>query len=256
MQACALRFNGQGDAMTAVTQLAPERIFDVSVPAGSVTLRGELRLPAHASAVVLFAHGSGSSRLSPRNQFVAQVIRDAGVGTLLFDLLTPQEESVDLFTSHLRFDIALLARRLVAATNWLAIESQTKQLAVGYFGSSTGGAAALVAAAELGGHIGAVVSRGGRPDLAGKSLPFVTAPTLLIVGGRDYPVIKMNEAALAQLRCEKRLEIVPGATHLFVEPGTLEEVANLAADWFASHLAKRLKNDFRSQPPGDGSIKN
>jgi pimeloyl-ACP methyl ester carboxylesterase len=188
---------------------------------------------------VLFAHGSGSSRHSPRNQFVARVIRDSGVGTLLFDLLTPQEESVDAYTAQLRFDIGLLARRLVAATNWLAADKATKHLAVGYFGASTGGGAALVAAAELGARVSAVVSRGGRPDLAARALPLVTAPTLLIVGGRDYPVIEMNEEALAQLRCEKRLAIVPGATHLFEEAGTLEEVARLAADWFVKHLAKK-----------------
>lgn len=224
--------------MTAGPELRHERIVDVSVRANSVTLSGELRLPANASAIVLFAHGSGSSRHSPRNQFVAQVIREAGVGTLLFDLLTPQEESIDVHTTQLRFDIGMLGRRLVAATNWLKTQKQTKELGVGYFGASTGGAAALLAAAALGNQIGAVVSRGGRPDLAGQALPFVTAPTLLIVGGRDYPVIKMNEAALAQLRCVKRLEIVPGATHLFEEPGTLAEVAHLAAAWFVGHLAK------------------
>ncbi|HSQ24228.1 MAG TPA: dienelactone hydrolase family protein [Pyrinomonadaceae bacterium] len=226
--------------MTAVfTKARTEVARDVSIPVGSATLSGELIIPDAAEGVVLFAHGSGSSRHSPRNQFVARVIREAGVGTLLFDLLTPQEESVDLYTAQLRFDIGLLARRLVSATNWLATERGTKQFAVGYFGASTGGAAALVAAAELGGQVVAVVSRGGRPDLAGKALPFVTAPTLLIVGGRDYPVISMNEAALAQLRCEKRLEIVPHATHLFEEPGALEEVARLAAAWFVSHLAKK-----------------
>lgn len=226
--------------MTAVfTEPATEVARDVFISVGSATLSGELIIPAKAEGIVLFAHGSGSSRHSPRNQFVARLIREAGVGTLLFDLLTPQEESVDVYTAHLRFDIPLLARRLVAATEWLGTDNPTKQLAVGYFGASTGGGAALVAAAELGARIGAVVSRGGRPDLAGKALPFVIAPTLLIVGGRDYPVIKMNEEALAQLRCEKRLEIVPGATHLFEEPGTLEGVARLAADWFVRHLAKK-----------------
>ncbi len=226
--------------MTAVlTKARAEVARDVLIPVGSVRLGGELIIPADANKVILFAHGSGSSRHSPRNQFVARVIREAGVSTLLFDLLTPQEESVDAYTAHLRFDIGLLAHRLVSATSWLAADKQTKQLAVGYFGASTGGAAALVAAAELGGHVGAVVSRGGRPDLAGEALPFVTAPTLLIVGGRDYPVIEMNREALGQLRCEKRLEIVPGATHLFEEPGTLEEVACLAADWFVRHLAKK-----------------
>lgn len=214
----------------------------IRIPSGSVTLEGELCVPAGSAGVVLFAHGSGSSRHSPRNQFVARVIRDGGVGTLLFDLLTPQEESIDAYTTHLRFDIGLLARRLVAATNWLAVDKQTKELTIGYFGASTGGGAALVAAAELDGHVGAVVSRGGRPDLAGEALPFVTAPTLLIVGGRDYPVIEMNREALAQLRCEKRLEIVPGATHLFEEPGTLEQVARMAADWFVTHLERNEKH--------------
>lgn len=210
---------------------------DVFISVESASLSGELIIPAAADGIVLFAHGSGSSRYSPRNQFVARLIREAGVGTLLFDLFTPEEEAVDAHTAHLRFDIVLLARRLVAATNWLAGDKQTKRLAVGYFGASTGGGAALMAAAELGGHISAVVSRGGRPDLAGDALPFVTAPTLLIVGGRDYPVIEMNRDALDQMRCEKRLEIVPGATHLFEEPGTLEEAARLAAAWFAKYLS-------------------
>lgn len=221
----------------AVTNESTDVARDVFISVESASLSGELVIPAAANGIVLFAHGSGSSRYSSRNQFVARLIREAGVGTLLFDLLTPEEESVDAHTAHLRFDIALLARRLVAATNWLAVDKQTKRLAVGYFGASTGGGAALMAAAELGGHISAVVSRGGRPDLAGKALPFVTAPTLLIVGGRDYPVIEMNRQALAELRCEKRLVIVPGATHLFEEPYALEEVARLAADWFVRHLA-------------------
>ncbi len=180
--------------------------------------------------MVLFAHGSGSSRHSPRNQYVAQVIRAAGIGTLLFDLLTRDEEAVDLHTGRLRFDIGLLARRLVDATDWIA--RTAKGLRVGYFGASTGGGAALVAAAELGSQIGAVVSRGGRPDLAGEALSRVRSPTLLIVGGRDLPVIQMNEEAYARLRCVKELKIVPGATHLFEEPGALEEVARLATEWF------------------------
>lgn len=211
---------------------------EIFIPVGSSRLGGELIIPAVANGVVLFAHGSGSSRYSPRNQFVARLIREANIGTLLFDLLTSQEEAVDAYTAQLRFDIGFLARRLVSATSWLATDSRTKQLAVGYFGASTGGGAAFVAAAELGGGVRAVVSRGGRPDLAGEALPLVTAPTLLIVGSRDYPVIKMNQEALGRLRCEKRLEIVPGATHLFEEPGTLEVVARLAADWFGRHLAK------------------
>lgn len=206
------------------------------IPSGQITLEGELNVPADASGVVLFAHGSGSSRHSPRNQFVAQTIREAGVGTLLFDLLTRQEEAVDISTRHLRFDIGLLAERLVDATDWITRNPDTRHLRVGYFGSSTGGGAALVAAAELGEEVGAVVSRGGRPDLAGDALPEVRSPTLLIIGGLDYPVIAMNQEAYAQLRCAKELRIIPGATHLFEEPGTLEEVARLAADWFRQYL--------------------
>jgi putative phosphoribosyl transferase len=206
------------------------------IPSGQILLEGELMVPVGASGVVLFAHGSGSSRHSPRNQFVARTIREAGVGTLLFDLLTQEEETIDIRTRHLRFDIGLLAERLVDATNWIKRATDTSHLKVGYFGSSTGGGAALVAAAIVGEDIGAVVSRGGRPDLAGDALPKVKSPTLLIVGGLDYPVIRMNEEAYSQLRCEKELKIIPGATHLFEEPGTLEEVARLAADWFQRQL--------------------
>jgi dienelactone hydrolase len=195
-----------------------------------------LSVPDKAKGVVLFAHGSGSSRHSPRNQFVARTIREAGVGTLLFDLLTRQEEEVDSYTRELRFDINLLASRLVGATEWLAEEPETSHLRPGYFGASTGGGAALVAAAVLGGKIGAVVSRGGRPDLAGPALAHVKAPTLLIVGGLDGPVIQLNQQAYAELRCEKELRIVPGATHLFEEPGKLEEVAALAATWLSRYL--------------------
>lgn len=211
----------------------------VGIPAGDVVLDGELVLPPKAEGVVLFAHGSGSSRHSPRNQFVARMIRQAGLGTLLFDLLTRDEEAVDLRTSHLRFDIGLLATRLVDATEWLASDADTQELRVGYFGSSTGGGAALVAAAKLGARVSAVVSRGGRPDLAGEALPSVTAPTLLIIGEYDVPVIELNEAAFWQMRCEKHLTIVPRATHLFEEPGALEEVARLASDWFRQHLSSR-----------------
>ena len=214
-----------------------ERVGEVRISAGSVLLSGELLVPDEATGIVLFAHGSGSSRFSPRNQYVARVIREAGVGTLLFDLLTSDEEAIDMQTRHLRFDISLLARRLVDVTSWLGRVSGTNQLRSGYFGSSTGGGAALVAAAALGEKVGAVVSRGGRPDLAGDALPLVKAPTLLIVGGRDYQVIEMNRQALARLRCEKKLEIVPGATHLFEEPGALEEVARLAGAWFAKYLS-------------------
>ncbi len=215
------------------------------IPSGQILLEGELIVPVSASGVVLFAHGSGSSRHSPRNQFVARAIREAGVGTLLFDLLTREEEAVDMSTRQLRFDIGLLAERLVDATNWVKKQPDTSHLRVGYFGSSTGGAAALVAAASVSEEVGAVVSRGGRPDLAGDALPEVKAPTLLIVGGLDYPVIKMNEDAHRQLRCEKELKIVQGATHLFEEPGTLEEVAHLAADWFQRKLHSNVVAENR-----------
>ena len=209
----------------------------VTVQVGPASLEGNLVVPRGATGVVLFAHGSGSSRHSPRNRFVAGVLQEAGLGTLLIDLLTPDEEAVDVRTAHLRFDIGLLAERLVGATDWLGRNPDTGGLRVGYFGASTGGGAALVAAAERPEAVGAVVSRGGRPDLAGAALSRVQAPTLLIVGGRDYPVIEMNRDALAQLRCEKQLESVPGATHLFEEPGALDEVARLARDWFKRHLA-------------------
>jgi putative phosphoribosyl transferase len=209
---------------------------EIQIPSGGARLNGTLQVPEGASGIVVFAHGSGSSRFSPRNQYVAGMLRDAGLGTLLFDLLTPAEEAVDVQTRELRFDIGLLAMRLMDATTWLAHGDATQRLRIGYFGASTGGGAALVAAARLGQVIGAVVSRGGRPDLAGTALPHVASPTLLIVGGRDTTVIQMNEAAYAQLRCQKALEIVPGATHLFEEPGALERVAQLAAGWFQQHL--------------------
>src|SRR5436309_8252029 len=198
------------------TATAPSRTEQI--PSGQVLLEGELLVPVSATGVVLFAHGSGSSRHSPRNQFVARTIREAGVGTLLFDLLTREEEAVDMYTAELRFDIGLLATRLIDATYW--IKGELDYLNVGYFGSSTGGGAALVAAARLGDSVGAVVSRGGRPDLAGDALPKVQSATLLIVGGLDYPVIEMNQEAFAGLACEKALKIVPGATHLFEEAGT------------------------------------
>src|SRR5437867_2658489 len=220
--------------MSQAMKTAAVQANDVQIRSGAVQLSGDLIIPSHAQGVVLFAHGSGSSRHSPRNQFVARTIREAGVGTLLFDLLTPQEEAVDIYTRQLRFDIGLLAERLIDATYW--VKGELDSIRVGYFGSSTGGGAALVAAAKLGDSVGAVVSRGGRPDLAGDALPQVKSPTLLIVGGLDYPVIEMNEAAFARLRCEKELKIVPGATHLFEEPGTLEQVSDLAAQWFRRHL--------------------
>ena len=200
-------------------------------------LDGTVTVPRNAGALVLFAHGSGSSRHSPRNQFVARMLNDAGLATLLFDLLTPTEEAIDMQTREHRFNISLLAERLEHGTTWAKQEDQTRDLRVGYFGSSTGGAAALVAAAKISQDIGAVVSRGGRPDLAGDALPKVQAPTLLIVGGNDDIVIELNEMARDQMRCEVKLEIIPGATHLFEEPGALEKIAKLASDWFVSHIA-------------------
>lgn len=212
---------------------------DIHIRSGGVTLEGELVLPEPTQGVVLFAHGSGSSRHSPRNQFVAQTIREAGIGTLLFDLLTREEEAEDRYTRHLRFDIGLLAERLVDATYW--VKAEFAHLHVGYFGASTGAAAALVAAAELGEIVCAIVSRGGRPDLARGALPRVKASTLLIVGELDHPVIALNEQAYVQLRCEKDIEIVPGASHLFEEPGALEQAADLAAMWFRRQLGNRCR---------------
>jgi putative phosphoribosyl transferase len=205
----------------------------VQITADTVTLEGNLTLPEGADAVVLFAHGSGSGRHSPRNRHVARVLNEAKLATLLIDLLTPEEEVIDQHTAHLRFDIDL---RLVHATDWLTRQSYTRRLRIGYFGASIGAAAALLAAAELPDLVGAIVSRGGRPDLAGPALPRVRAPTLLIVGGNDVQVIQLNEIALAQMVCEKQLVIIPGATHLFEEPGALDEVARLAREWFRRHL--------------------
>lgn len=217
---------------------ADAEISLVRITPGPVTLEGNLRLPRGARGIVLFAHGSGSSRLSPRNRYVAQLLNQARLATLLVDLLTAQEEAIDLRTARLRFDIGLLAERLVGATDWLLEHTQTRELQIGYFGASTGAAAALVAAAERPDEVAAIVSRGGRPDLAGPLLPQVRAPTLLIVGGNDVQVIELNRAAFAQLRCEKQLVIVPGATHLFEEPGALDEVARLAREWFERHLSR------------------
>jgi dienelactone hydrolase len=210
---------------------------DVFIPSDTVQLEGELIIPANATGLVFFAHGSGSSRHSPRNKFVARTLQEAGIGTLLFDLLTRDEERKDQYTGHLRFNIDFLARRLMDATKWIKSQEETKHLGVGYFGSSTGAAAALVAAAEMGKQVAVIVSRGGRPDLAGASLPRVKAPTLLIVGGRDEVVIDLNWDAYEKLRCEKEVKIVGGATHLFEEPGALEEVARLAAEWFKAHFS-------------------
>lgn len=215
---------------------------DVQISAGRAALSGSLTIPENSEALVLFAHGSGSSRHSPRNQFVASTLNLAGLGTLLFDLLTPEEEALDIHSREHRFNISLLAQRLVNATKWVRQQEQTRNLRIGYFGSSTGGAAALVAAAELQEDAGAVVSRGGRPDLAGDALPKVQAPTLLIVGGNDHVVIELNEMARDQMRCEVKLEIIRGATHLFEEPGALEQVAKLASDWFVNHIGTHDAN--------------
>jgi putative phosphoribosyl transferase len=224
------------------TERSGEWERSVRIPSGAVVLDGELIIPSGASGGVLFAHGRGSGRYDPRNQYVARVIREAGIGTLLFDLLTAEEEAVDMYTRRLSFDIDLLADRLVDATKWideerrrLKYQTGAQHLSVGYFGASTGAAAALVAA-RLGESIGAVVSRGGRPDLAGDVLPLVEPPTLLIVGGADGLVIELNKEAFASLRCKKEMKIVPGATRLFEEHGALEQVARLAAEWFKEHL--------------------
>lgn len=209
----------------------------VKIPAAEATIEGNLSMPPAAKGIVLFAHGSGSSRFSPRNQYVAKVLNKAGLATLLIDLLTAEEEEIDMLTGQFRFDIELLAQRLVAATKWLRKNPATRDLAFGYFGASTGAAAALIAAAELPAEIKAVVSRGGRPDLAFDYLQKVKAPTLLIVGGNDTVVIDLNKKALARLSVVKKLEIVPGASHLFEERGKLEEVAKLSVDWFLLHLS-------------------
>lgn len=221
---------------SAQSQVEARRVSVVSVPVGSDALEGELSLPDDAGGIVLFAHGSGSSRHSPRNRYVAQLLNEANLATLLVDLLTPDEDAIDLRTAQIRFDISLLAERLVGITDWLTENQDTWQLRVGYFGASTGAAAALVAAAERPNVVHAVVSRGGRPDLAGPALGQVSAPTLLIVGGNDFQVIDLNRWAFGQLRCEKKFVIVPGASHLFEEPGALDEVARLAREWFVSYL--------------------
>lgn len=209
---------------------------EVEILAGNAMLMGELALPKAARSIVLFVHGSGSSRHSVRNLYVASVLQSAGIGTLLFDLLTEKEEIIDSRTSHLRFDINLLTERLIQVTQWVQANPSTQDLKIGFFGASTGAAAALAAAAVIGNQVSAVVSRGGRPDLAGDALSEVKAPTLLIVGGFDEIVIDLNQQALELLRCEKALEIVPAASHLFEESGKLEEVAKIATDWFVQKL--------------------
>jgi pimeloyl-ACP methyl ester carboxylesterase len=207
----------------------------VGIPIGAAVLEGDLIIPEDATGLVLFAHGSGSSRHSPRNRFVAETLNDAAIGTLLIDLLTPEEEAHDQATGELRFDIGLLATRVIVAVDWLRF-GPGEGLRIGLFGASTGAAGALVAAAERSEHIGALVSRGGRPDLAGAALPRVRAPTLLIVGALDRVVLELNQHALELIPAEKQLVVVPGATHLFEEPGALEEVARLATEWFSRHL--------------------
>ncbi|MBI4787181.1 MAG: dienelactone hydrolase family protein [Chloroflexi bacterium] len=213
-----------------------KRADEVSISAAGVTLAGNLAIPEGARGIVVFAHGSGSSRHSPRNQYVAQALDDANIATLLMDLLTEPEDAEDALTARLRFDIALLAERVGGATDWLAEYSPATRMTIGYFGASTGAAAALVAAAARPQIIRAIVSRGGRPDLASAALARVQAPTLLIVGGYDTRVIEMNHEALAQLSVEKDMQIVPRATHLFEEPGALEQVAALAREWFERYL--------------------
>jgi len=226
--------------MTAAQQMEQDNIErELSINVGSMVLEGTLGLPRDPKGLVLFAHGSGSSRHSPRNRYVAGVLQSRGIATLLFDLLTREEESVDQRTAELRFNIGLLAERLSGATQSIMCNPDVKGLAVGYFGASTGASAALVAAAELPGVVAAIVSRGGRPDLAGEALYSIRTPTLLIVGGDDKLVIELNRQALAKLCLpEKELVIIPGATHLFEEPGTLEEVARVAAEWFTRYLAR------------------
>ncbi len=210
---------------------------NVPIGVGTIRLWGDLAIPEKAEGIVLFAHGSGSSRKSSRNRQVAELLHEAGLATLLFDLLTEEEGTIDDTTRELRFDINLLSKRLIGATRWARVHDELVGLKLGYFGASTGAAAALIAAAELGAQINAVVSRGGRPDLAGDALAAVRAPSLLIVGGEDREVLGLNEQALAKLgAAEKKLELVPGATHLFEEPGALDQAASLACDWFTSHL--------------------
>lgn len=219
-----------------MTHYTTDTEHPITIPSGKIHLDGILHIPSEAFGLVLFVHGSGSSRFSVRNQHVARVLNQAKLATLLFDLFTPEEDAVDARTSELRFDIPFLASRLIDATDWCAKQLVTHNFNIGYFGASTGGGAALVAAAKENAVVKAVVSRGGRPDLAGESLALVKMPTLLIVGGNDEPVIEMNQTAMAKMKCITKLEIVPGATHLFEEPGTLDQVADLAKAWFIQYL--------------------
>jgi pimeloyl-ACP methyl ester carboxylesterase len=219
--------------------IAAMTVDEKSIPLNGIILGGSLTVPAKASGLVIFAHGSGSSRHSPRNQYVARVLGEAGLGTLLFDLLTAEEERAEAYTRHLRFNIPFLAERLIGVTRWALDQTKPQDLNIGYFGSSTGAAAALGAAAKLHDLVAAVVSRGGRPDLAGEALEEVKAPTLLIVGGEDRDVIKLNEEAYFRLQGEKALRIIPGASHLFEEAGALENAAQLASEWFAQHLRQK-----------------
>lgn len=218
----------------------------VHLQSGGYTLTGDWIMPPNPLGIVLFAHGSGSSRHSRRNMSVARYLVKRGMGTLLLDLLTPVEEELDAVTLHLRFDIPLLARRLADATRWLKDRPEAKRLPIGYFGASTGAAAALVASVVMNHSVAAVVSRGGRPDLAGDSLPHVFSPTLLMVGGNDPAVADLNSKALEQMKCSKKLVIIPGATHLFEEPGMLDQVAVLAADWFTHHFEHHRSNQGAS----------
>lgn len=222
--------------------MAIEDLSEVRIRAGQVELEGELVLPDSPVGVVLFAHGSGSSRHSPRNRFVARALQEGRLGTLLMDLLTSAEDQIDSRTAELRFNIDLLAERLIAAVDWMRSQPAMQALEIGVFGASTGAAAALVAAAQRPAAVSAVVSRGGRPDLAGAAVPHVRAATLLIVGGNDLPVLELNREAWQELRGEKKLEIIAGATHLFEEPGALEEVSRLARQWFQTHLGRRNMN--------------
>jgi len=222
--------------MTERSILSDVDMFQVKLETGEVTLDGDLRLPVEANGVILFAHGSGSSRMSPRNRAIANQLGDAGFASLLFDLLSPEEEARDRHTRRLRFDIELLSRRLVAATDWIEQLPETSGLPIGYFGASTGAAASLRAAAEGQGIVRAIVSRGGRPDLAVPEISSVRAPTLLIVGGEDHQVLVLNQAVLGLLPDESALTVVPGAGHLFEEPGMLDQVARLATDWFERYL--------------------